>query len=411
MGKNNLRLYYLLSIILTLLGLAVTILLTFSYYAKTETLLDAFCSIDSFFDCSKMKKGQFSAFLGIPVSLWGLQFYLMVSFYLVYSLIKSKYKKKNLLIIPFFWLLIFAVAIDLLLLFISLFFINGLCTNCLFVYIDNIAILITFYLYQLKNRNILTDTKNFSSSLLNKKIVRHEFIMLIGFSFINLILIYLFGFTTSHQTKLIEKKSNIQIANAVKTFYNKPIQKINLPKAQNHDHKSRPVHVVIFHDLQCPHCQQSFYDLRKLQQKYPSQLRLSYLNFAFIQKTTKSDIPSFKLAQYSLVANDANKYADFLDTLFQKFERKEYIHQKKIYEIFNKIGIQLTPDQLDKRCQEKKSVIAKQKTMANEMNINRTPSIFINGRRLRQHNKHIIEKIIELELSNNNKKELVRDEP
>ncbi len=100
--NKNLKMFYTLSYMFAFIGLIITVIL----YNNIKTPLDSFCTPESFMDCSKMTRGEFSKVDGVPVSLFGLHFYLLVLLYLSFSFMKTRANKENGLIILFFAVLI-----------------------------------------------------------------------------------------------------------------------------------------------------------------------------------------------------------------------------------------------------------------------------------------------------------------
>lgn len=60
------------SLVLSLVGLAVSAYLTFEHFTDNATLA---CSIGGVVDCAKVTTSQWSTFLGVPVALLGLIFF------------------------------------------------------------------------------------------------------------------------------------------------------------------------------------------------------------------------------------------------------------------------------------------------------------------------------------------------
>src|SRR5690349_16906221 len=63
-----------LSIVISLVGLAVSVYLTFEHFTANATLA---CSIGGVIDCAKVTTSAWSTFLGVPVALLGVVFFVV----------------------------------------------------------------------------------------------------------------------------------------------------------------------------------------------------------------------------------------------------------------------------------------------------------------------------------------------
>jgi uncharacterized membrane protein len=68
---------YLAMLLLSLLALGVTVLLIQAHYQPSET--GSFCNINDYWNCDRVNKSIFAEIFGIPVSILGFLYYLVVS--------------------------------------------------------------------------------------------------------------------------------------------------------------------------------------------------------------------------------------------------------------------------------------------------------------------------------------------
>lgn len=133
--------------ILALAGLMLSIKLAFIYYHANydKYALSSFCSINDFIDCDGAAKTNTAQFLGIPLAYWGIFFYITVFFLTIVDKLKN---------IKFFkFLEVFknpksyiatlgsiAFVVSMILAGISLFGIQKLCILCLITYFIDLTI-------------------------------------------------------------------------------------------------------------------------------------------------------------------------------------------------------------------------------------------------------------------------------
>ena len=133
--------------ILVLIGLGLAIKLAFIYYSANydKYALLSFCSINDFIDCDGVAKTNASQFLGIPLAYWGIFFYLTVLFLTVVDKLKNikfltflnVFKSPNDYIAT---LGMISFLVSMVLAGISLFGIHKLCILCVITYVIDLII-------------------------------------------------------------------------------------------------------------------------------------------------------------------------------------------------------------------------------------------------------------------------------
>lgn len=138
--------------ILSLVGIIITIKLACIYYVANfqQYALSSFCSINDFIDCDGAARSILAQFWGIPLAYWGLFFYLTVLFLTFVDKLKNvrflgflNVFKNPMSYITFLGTIAFVVS--MVLAGMSLFKINKLCILCLITYfIDLVIAMIAF---------------------------------------------------------------------------------------------------------------------------------------------------------------------------------------------------------------------------------------------------------------------------
>ena len=136
--------------ILSLVGIIITIKLACIYYVANfqQYALSSFCSINDFIDCDGAARSILAQFWGIPLAYWGLFFYLTVLFLTFVDKLKNvrflgflNVFKNPMSYITFLGTIAFVVS--MVLAGMSLFKINKLCILCLITYFIDLAIALT----------------------------------------------------------------------------------------------------------------------------------------------------------------------------------------------------------------------------------------------------------------------------
>ncbi|HNW25571.1 MAG TPA: vitamin K epoxide reductase family protein [Candidatus Gastranaerophilaceae bacterium] len=133
--------------ILAVIGFATTVKLSVIYYDSNFNpyALPSFCSINQFVDCDGVAQTVHSQFLGIPLALWGLLFYIFTIFLLFVNKLKHvkflhflKVFKHPMRYICALGLISFLIS--MILASISIFEIKKICILCVFTYFLNLFI-------------------------------------------------------------------------------------------------------------------------------------------------------------------------------------------------------------------------------------------------------------------------------
>ena len=133
--------------LLAAIGLVLTFELAFIFFKVNfnETYSASFCSVNNLIDCDGVAKTNYSMFLGIPLALWGMFYYLLTLFLNFVHVIQNRFKntifdvfKNPKSYIATLGLVSFAVSICLAT--ISIFKINKICVLCFVTYFIDLFI-------------------------------------------------------------------------------------------------------------------------------------------------------------------------------------------------------------------------------------------------------------------------------
>jgi protein-disulfide isomerase len=143
-----------------------------------------------------------------------------------------------------------------------------------------------------------------------------------------------------------------------------------------------PVVIVVFSDFQCPYCREEAKVLREnLAKEYPTQVRVYFRDFPLTQIHPWAKAAA--MAGRCVFRQDALKFWDYHDWIFDKQAEINGDNLKdKVLEWGKSKG--LDPVGLG-RCMDTKATegdVDKSIEAAKELNVDRTPYLFVNGRRV-----------------------------
>lgn len=176
----------------------------------------------------------------------------------------------------------------------------------------------------------------------------------------------------SNENILLLKDSKSREIRKIKIDF---IQDIDIKGSPYKGNKDAPVVIVVFTDYQCPYCARLVPTLDQVIADNRDNVKLVIKNFPLPMHSYAK-----KAAEASLAAYSMGKFWEFHDALFKNSKQ---LNDKKVREIATSLG--LDPDELERKMNSKevRKKINRDKTDADKVDVRGTPTIFINGRKLR----------------------------
>ena len=360
--------------ILSIIGIAITIKLAFIYYVANyqQYALSSFCSINEFIDCDGAAKSTLSQFWGIPLAYWGLFFYLTVLFLTFVD------KLKNIKLLGFLKVFknpmnyigcigLIAFAISMVLAGMSIFKINKLCILCLITYFIDLAIALTAVSCNVKQ---------------------------LGLSIKNTVLDFIDGAKTYPKTfiiLLIMVTSFLCYSGITDNFVPHVKRYKNLMKYRNIKYnpyrvsgnelgdKDAKVVIELYSDFVCPICYVNNIMIHQAVKEL-SGIKIIHHNLPFDKECNKY-IPvnmhpgACFMSRVAIAARNQGKYWDMSSLLYEN-QPKTLI---RVAELANSLN--MNPQELFKDMGSEATVkeIEKEIDRADELNIDATPTMYING--------------------------------
>ena len=135
-----------------------------------------------------------------------------------------------------------------------------------------------------------------------------------------------------------------------------------------------PVTITVFSDYQCSYCKTLFPVITQVMEKYPNQVRVFAKNFP---------LPSHKFAQNaamaSLAAGLQGKFWEFHDKLF---ENMNALDDAKVQQIARELSLDLDNFARDTKKQSLRDLISRDVVEGNRAQVEGTPTVFVNGKKL-----------------------------
>lgn len=165
---------------------------------------------------------------------------------------------------------------------------------------------------------------------------------------------------------------------------------INIQGAPFLGPENAPVVVVAFSDFECPYCGTVGGLFEEVLAKYPKDVKVVFKQFPL---TMHKQAQSAALA--SLAAHRQGKFWQYHDLLF---ENQKALSEAKYTELAKRLGLDLERFNRDYKAPTTQQIIDRDMADAQLAGVRGTPTIFVNGRRLKERNIKDLQQMIGQEL-------------
>jgi len=159
--------------------------------------------------------------------------------------------------------------------------------------------------------------------------------------------------------------------------------------------ENAPVTLVVFSDFECSHCSRvgSLFD--EILAKYPKQVKIAFKNspLAFHQQAQPA-------ALAALAAHRQGRFWQFHDLLF---ENQKNLSEAKFVEIATRLNLNLEKFNNDRKSPATRQELDRDINEAHKAGVRGTPTLFINGRLLRERNMTQVQQMVDQELAKQNR--------
>ncbi len=371
-------------VLLALIGLVLSSLLLSQHYTHLRDGFGerSFCTLSQLVNCDAVDASDYSNLYGVPVAGLGFLYYLTLLFYFlrisfsVHSIGKASdipTEPKEISIFCYF-LTTGACLITLVMAYFSAFELGVLCLLCAGMYLVNFTLLLLMPCFlQIKWRTL------FSSRLLKPRFLQH---VVAGFilMMVGSVAFYEIGQTAEYESYRSAKQNDIPIEG--RPVWGNPHGKII---------------VVEFTDFQCRYCKEFQKKFKPVLDAHPNEIGFYFINYPF-DTACNPDLKkqlhplACELARIGICAHQKGVFWPYHDLIF---DRQEGLEKSEILEHAKSIGLDSVWLSHCLNAPETTNLLRKDMTLAKEMNVRGTPSVFINGKRLRAwHNQKLLNRIL-----------------
>ena len=353
----------------------------------------------------KALKSEFSSRFGLPLAGWGIIYYSSIFLFLFLpALFGKSFRGASNLLVYLFTLsgLIAAIVLFTVMMVVPSLF----CPLCTVIHIINLCL---FFFLNYSNRFSAREawyvTKDGAKSLFSSKIKLPETRwMFFGLS-TSLVLIFslYFGLKILAVAPSDQQPAFIDSKPIFAEFYAQPVQEISVSDDDPMlGSKDSPVRLVIFSDFFCPSCLQFSKDLKHIIEDGQGKYNIVFKHFPLSTECnnaiTKNIHPqACEAALASVAAGYQGKFWEYHDSLFAKKPEKDF---KYFLSLAGEAGLDTSIFVKDFYNEKTKAKILRDIALAKRLGIDATPTLYLNGRLIKDMRRGIPGIIMKQELKN-----------
>lgn len=360
--------------ILAVIGLIISIKLSFIYYDANynKFALSSFCSINDFIDCDGVARTVYSQFLGIPLSYWGILLYLTVLFLTFVDKLKQLRFLKFLEVFktPYAYITfigIISFCCSMLLAGISLRIIKKLCILCFLTYF--IDLFIALLASECSFKNIIGSFKTTFFDFLDgaKRYTK----ILVVLAVLAVSFLAYSGITLNFVPNVKTTKSILKYK---KIKYNP--YRISGNELGNQDGS---VVIELYSDYVCPLCYINNIMLHQAVKEYKN-IKVVHHNYPFDKEcnpylTYNLHPKACFMSKAALAAKNQGNYWEMSSLLYENQPK----NQESVLKLAEKLNFDSEKFLSDMNSKETADIIAKELANGQKLDIDATPTMFING--------------------------------
>ncbi|MBF0491467.1 MAG: thioredoxin domain-containing protein [Deltaproteobacteria bacterium] len=376
--------HLLILLILILAGLAVSGYLTVRHF---DILKEGFehksiCNINGKFDCDSVIISTYSKLGPFPVSGLGLLFYIYALLAMAYAFINREESAATLTfpLLGTYPALGFSIYLGL----VSSYIIKSYCLFCVSLYFITFLFFIFIHLFFPKQPTRLNFLKDFFQigNTKQRETLRSSFFghlaFLLIFFLITLAALY------ANEKKYTEDLEDFDHQAFLDFHYIEPQYTFDIQNHASWGNPDAPIKIVEFSDFECPHCKRAAATLKPYLRQYLKKIQFIYMSYPldkscnpYMQRDLHQNACTAAMAAYC--AQDQNKFWEMHDKIFEEQTR---LSSERFPEFAKGLGLDENKFNQCLKSNEHLDTVKKDIEMGNQAQVNGTPGVFVNGRKL-----------------------------
>jgi uncharacterized membrane protein len=343
------------------------------------------CGMEENNGCNLLNRSDISEVFGIPLAYLGYLFYGFVFFFGLYS-----EKVKSLLKIIFL-MSAFALLTDLGLLSYSIFVEQTICILCAMTYVVTLVLFILSYREISRNKDgIFPDISDWQKQSVPVKQIIFFIAAFVPVSGGFFHYAYSSGASSGQVKNRGTYVEHLIIAENeyVKTYESSPETHFRVDPLSKKGPVKGIINIVEFADYLCPHCRIMAAELDNFIKKFPDEVSVTFRHYPLDQECNPAITRPFHqgsclLAYASYCALKQNRFWDLHHYIFDRQDAlMKGVTKDDVLNLSTAVGLSRTMTSACMDEKETKQAIAMDVQEANELGINATPTVYIDGRKM-----------------------------
>ncbi len=165
------------------------------------------------------------------------------------------------------------------------------------------------------------------------------------------------------------------------------VHRIPVGKSKIRGNEKAPVTIVEFSDFQCPYCSRLQPILKQILEAYPNDVKLVFKDFPLsFHKHAKN------AAKAAHAAGEQEKYWEMHDLIFENYNK---LDENKFKEFAEKLNLNVEKFVADYNSNKYDNQIQQDINTGRSVGVSGTPTLFINGKKMRSRSFEDFKKVIE----------------
>lgn len=378
----------IVALVAAIVGATLSILSTTQHIRiqREGLITESYCAISETINCDVVNASSYSEFLGVPIAWWGFIFYFLMAAFTLFGLMSKKDARPTVAIAWF--MSIGSIFYSAFLAYIAIVILNALCLECMGMYLANVLLFIfLFVALKVPPGKVFGFIGGYVGAVFGKgseigfkpNIIKHAIVIAVAF---------LVGWIGIASTLAGSSRlgKDVDVNDLVKYFYMQSLYDVKVdPTWSMWGNPDAKVTIVEYSEYQCPFCKLAAFNVKPYIREYGDDVRLFFVNFPLDSECNPEvSGPMHPVACYAARAGIcAEKFGDFWSFHDEMFRDQRKLSKDIILDFAQKRGWRKEEFESCIASDEVKARLSKELASGKDADVTGTPTIFMNGRKLK----------------------------
>jgi len=364
------------TLVLAVIGFAIGIMLAQVHAGlAADPGYTSFCSINETVDCDRVMSSEYAYAFGVPVAWWALLTYAAVGALALIAWRAPRVSQRRQTATLLFAVAIAGLSYSAFLAYIAFFVLGTVCLLCSGLYVVNLGLLVTTAMLYAGARAGARDSDAWQG---------HTRTILALAVVAGLLLVVAVGWKASGggATVLTPEEIRTQSPDFYAWYSALPLAAPKIDGGQIKGPATAPVTIIEFSDFQCGHCAKAHENLKAVLPRFAKDVQVRFHHFPLDAACNPAVKQSFHkyaclAAMASHCAGAQGKFSEYQDLLFA---HQDALDRDSLLAYADQVGVARAPFLACLQSDETRAAIERDVAEGVRLNIQSTPTLFINGR-------------------------------